>query len=310
MGFSALRPRVIQCNYVVPYEMSQTAGRRPVKQHSPVVDLIGTDRRDGIMAASTDVTQRGTTRTLLRGLTLLESIAEARGGATVTDLAAQAGLDKGTVSRLLGTLRDAGWAYQSPQDRRYRLAGKALALSHDYSNRVDLRALAMPLLSRLRDEWNETVHLGVIEGSEVVYVERLEPTAAVRVVSIVGQRMPIASTAMGKAFLAALPREEMERRAGEQELVARSEHSITDPATFLADLVRSARRGYAVDREENGPEITCVGAAVTDVTRRPIATISVSGPTYRMRKQVAEVGRSCAEAAASISAALGDAGKG
>lgn len=262
------------------------------------------------MATTNDAGSRGTTRTLLRGLTLLEMIADARDGATVTDLAAGTGLDKGTVSRLLGTLRDAGWANQSAEDRRYRLAGKALSLSHDYTNRVDLKALAMPLLSDLRDEWNETVHLGVIEGNEVVYVERLEPKATVQVVSIVGQRMPIASTAMGKAFLAALPAEEMERRAKEQELVRRTEHSITDRGDFVADLVRSDRRGYAIDREENDTEIICVGSAVTDVTGRPIATISVSGPSYRMRKQVAAVGKSCADAAASISASLGDAGKG
>lgn len=253
--------------------------------------------------------QRGTTRTLLRGLTLLEMIGDAKDGATVTELAAGAELDKGTVSRLLSTLRDAGWANQSSEDRRYRLAGKALALSHDYTNRVDLRALAMPLLARLRDEWNETVHLGVIEGNDVVYVERLAPTVTVQVVSIVGQRMPIASTAMGKAYLSALPDEEMQRRAKEQELVRRTAHSITDPDAFLADLVESAGRGYAVDAEENDIEITCVGSAVTDVTGRPIATISVSGPSYRTSGHVAEIGRSCAVVAASISAALGDATK-
>lgn len=257
------------------------------------------------MSASNEV-QRGTTRTLLRGLTLLEMIGEQRDGATVTELAAASQLDKGTVSRLLSTLRDAGWAYQSPEDRRYRLAGKALALSHDYTNRVDLRALAMPLLAELRDEWNETVHLGVIEGNDVVYVERLAPSNTVQVVSIVGQRMPIPSTAMGKAFLSALPPEERERRASEQELTRRTEHSIVDHATFMADLLRSAERGYAVDREENDPETTCVGSAVTDVTGRPIATISVSGPTYRMSDQTDAVGRSCAVAARSISAALGD----
>lgn len=261
------------------------------------------------MSESTESGQRGTTRTLLRGLILLEMIGAARDGATVTDLASNSGLDKGTVSRLLGTLRDAGWANQSSEDRRYRLAGKALALSHDYTNRVDLRALAMPLLSRLRDEWDETVHLGVIEGTDVVYVERLEPTASVRVVSIVGQRLPMSRTAMGKAFLSALPLDEMRRRADEQQLVARTEHTITDRDAFLEDLMASARRGYAIDAEENDPEIVCVGSAVTDVTGRPIATISVSGPSYRMKRRVAKIGKSTAAAAASISAALGDAGK-
>lgn len=249
----------------------------------------------------------GTTRTLARGLILLEMISEARDGATVTDLAGEAGLDKGTASRLLATLRDAGWAYQSPEDRRYRLAGKALALSHGYTNRVDLRALAMPLLAELRDTWNETVHLGVIEGDEVVYVERLESTAPVQVVSTVGQRMPIANTAMGKAFLSMLPEDEMVRRASELPLEARTGYSLVRLQAFLADLRKSRGRGYAIDHMENQLEVICVGSAVTDVTARPIATISVSGPAYRMKGHIEKVGRSCAEAAASISVALGDA---
>ena len=261
------------------------------------------------MAPKESESPRGTTRTLLRGLTLLEMISEARAGATVTDLAIGTGLDKGTVSRLLATLRAAGWANQSPEDRRYRLAGKALALSHDYTNRVDLRALAIPLLSELRDEWDETVHLGVIEGDDVVYVERLEPTAVVRVVSIVGQRTPVPRTAMGKAFLAALPADEREVRVKEMRLEASTDRTITDQDRLLADLERSARRGYAVDNRENASDVICVGSAVTDVTRRPIATISVSGPAYRMKDHITEIGKSCIVAARSISAALGDSTK-
>lgn len=271
-------------------------------------DLRFYERRAPMPAPSHE-TQRGTTRTLLRGLTLLEMISAARDGATVTDLAAEAELDKGTVSRLLATLRDAGWAYQSPDDRRYRLAGKALSLSHDYTNRVDLRTLALPLLADLRDAWEETVHLGIVEGDEVVYIERLEPEATVRVVSIVGQRMPLASTAMGKAFLAALPPDERQQRVLGLRLVPHTEHTVTDPAQLLAELEEIAERGYAVDREETTREVTCAGAPVTDVTGRPVATISVCGPSYRMKRRLAAIGVACATTAATISVALGDSQK-
>lgn len=251
----------------------------------------------------------GQIRTLVRGLLLLELISESSEGATVTDLAERAGLDKGTASRLLATLRDTGWAYQAPEDRRYRLAGKALALSHDYTNRVDLRGLAMPLLAELRDVWDEAIHLGAVEGDEVVYVERLESRQVVRVVSIVGHRAPISCTAMGKAFLAALPRDLREARLRDLRLVRSTERSITDPDAFRAELSAIAERGYAVDDEENNDDVICVGVAVTDVTRRPIGTISISGPAFRMRGRLAEIGRSCAAAASSISAALGDSSK-
>ncbi len=260
-------------------------------------------------ATARPINGHATTRTLLRGLTLLELISEARDGATVTDLAGESGLDKGTVSRLLATLRDAGWAHQSPEDRRYRLAGKALALSHDYTNRVDLRALAMPRLSQLRDEWNETVHLGVIEGNEVVYVERLESLQPVRVVSIIGQRMPIATTAMGKAFLAALPETERVRRVRDLPLQPRTARSVASVEALLVDLRLTAERGYAVERQENDDDVACVGAVITDVTEKAIASISVSGPAYRMERRLEEVGAACAAAATSISVALGDATK-
>jgi DNA-binding IclR family transcriptional regulator len=248
---------------------------------------------------------RGTTRTLVRGLMLLELIGAARDGGTVSELAHETGLDKGTVSRLLATIRDAGWAHQSPEDRRYRLAGKALALSHDYTNRVDLRALAVPRMAALRDEWNETVHLGAMEGDEVVYVERLEPNVPVRVVSVVGQRMPIACTAMGRAFLAGLPQDEMERRVADLPLDKRTAKTITDPGLLLKDIRLCRRRGYSVDLQENNADVICVGAAITDVTGRPIAAISVSGPAHRMRAPAHRIGKSCSVAASSISGALG-----
>jgi DNA-binding IclR family transcriptional regulator len=247
---------------------------------------------------------RGTTRTLTRGLTLLELISEARDGATVTELAAGSELDKGTVSRLLATLRESGWAHQGA-DRRYRLAGKALALSHDYTNRVDLRALALPLLAKLRDQWEETVHLGQVEGDVVVYVERLEPSRPVRVVSIVGQRMPIACTAMGRAYLAALPIDEMRRMVNELSMVRLTPRTIVTRKRLLAELHTSALRGYAIDAQESSEDIVCVGSAVTDVTGRPVGAISISGPAYRMHAVVPQMGQACRMAALAISMALG-----
>lgn len=266
----------------------------------PVVPVIGGGSR--VNGPASDA--RATTRTLTRGLTLLELISEARDGATVTELAAGANLDKGTVSRLLATLRESGWAHQGP-DRRYRLAGKALALSHDYTNRVDLRALAMPLLAKLRDDWEETVHLGQIEGDVVVYVERLEPSRPVRVVSIVGQRMPIACTAMGRAYLSSLPVDEMRRMVNELSLVKYTSRTIVTRKRLLAEVHASMLRGYAIDDQESNEDIVCVGSAVIDVTGRPVGAISISGPAYRTEAIVPQLGEACRMAALSISMSLG-----
>src|SRR6266516_271025 len=93
-----------------------------------------------------------TTRTLVRGLNLLELIARSNDAAA---------LDKATTLRLLGTLRELGWARQDPSDRRYRLTGKMAHLSQIHGHALSIQALARPHLTTLRDEVNETVHLGV-----------------------------------------------------------------------------------------------------------------------------------------------------
>lgn len=246
-----------------------------------------------------------TTRTLVRGLTLLELISNGTGGVTVTELSARSGLDKGTVSRLLATLRDAGWAHQSDDDRRYRLAGKALALANGSHNQVDLQSIATPALAHLRDEWDEAVHLGRIEGGDVVYVARLEPTSAVRVVSFVGQRVPMHSSAMGRAFLAALPDQQMVRTVQGLRLAQRTPRTITSRPALVKELRACTERGFAIDNEEDNLEVICIGSAITDATGQPVAAISVSGPAYRMRSRIDRIGEACVKVAASISAQLG-----
>lgn len=245
---------------------------------------------------------RSTTRTLVRGLHLLELIGEADDGATVTELAAEASLDKGTVSRLLSTVRSAGWAVQSPVDRKYRLAGKALSLSHDDGNHVGVRALARTQLAKLREQWNETVNLGIVEGHDVVYIDVAYSTATVRVMSVIGLRMPLTTTALGQAFLSRIPDEERKQLVS---LLPRAPKSPRLRSQLMAELGACRDRGYAIDDGLNEPDVICVGSAIVDVSGRPIATLSISGPAYRMRSRVAEIGASCRVAANAVSVALG-----
>lgn len=251
-------------------------------------------------AASDDA--RATTRTLVRGLRLLELIGQARHGATLTELAVAAELDKGTVARLLATLRTAGWAVQSPADRKYRLAGKALSLSHDTSNHADVRLLARAHLAKLRERWNETVNLGIIEGHHVVYIEVVHSTATVRVMSWIGQRNVLTTTALGRAFLSRIPDVEVQQLV---RLLPDAPKSAAEQAELLKEIDVCRERGYAVDDELNEPEVFCVGAAIADVSGSPIAALSVSGPAYRMRPRATEIGISCVAAASAISTALG-----
>lgn len=246
-----------------------------------------------------------TTRTLLRGLKLVELVAEASEGIGVTDLARAADLDKGTTSRLLATLREAGWVRQDPVDRRYRLTGKFARFSRVHADTLNLQALARPHLTKLRDEVNETVHLGVIEGNSVVYIDKLECSNSIRLVSTVGQHMPILTTALGRAILSTLAPSELGPRFRELTLAKRTSHTISDKAVLLEEIAGSATRGYAIDHEQNEDGVSCVGAPLFDPEGAARAAISVSGPSFRIVPKFAEVGEAVRLAAGSISRELG-----
>jgi IclR family transcriptional regulator, KDG regulon repressor len=245
-----------------------------------------------------------TTRTLVRGLNLLELIARSNEGLALSELAAGASLDKATTLRLIGTLREAGWVRQDPSDRRYRVTGKMAHLSQIRGDGLSIQVLARPHLTRLRDEVNETVHLGVIRDDAVVYIEKLESSNSIRLVSTVGQEMPILTTALGRAILSALPEPERAVRIGALPLTKRTPQTM-DKKQLLPELVASAERGYAIDHEENELGVTCVGAPLFDSTGAPAAAISISGPTFRVAARLDLIGRACSDTAAAISRDFG-----
>jgi DNA-binding IclR family transcriptional regulator len=254
--------------------------------------------------------QRGsttTTRTLARGLNLLELVARSTGGAPLSELAGIAELDKATALRLLGTLRELGWVRQEEVGRRFLLTGKMAHLSQIHGDGLSIQQLARRHLTRLRDAVNETVHLGVMRGEAVVYIDKLESSNSIRLVSTVGQEMPMLTTALGRAILSALSDGERTALVSALPLPKRTSQTM-NKKQLLDELAVSAERGYAIDHEENEIGVTCVGAPLLNSSGAPAAAISISGPTFRAAAQLDQLGRACRETAAAISRELGAAG--
>ena len=181
------------------------------------------------------------TRTLSRGLDVLEALARGNEhGLGPSAIGQRVGLDKATVTRLLRTLVEAGYVTQDETTRRYRLTGKILWLAHRVTVRLDLRSVARPHLTALRDELGETVHLGVMEDLRVVYVDKLEADNSIQLVSAVGQTMPLHSTSLGKAMLAALPDEEREGKYARMDFLPRTDRTILDLDTFREEIHANA----------------------------------------------------------------------
>jgi DNA-binding IclR family transcriptional regulator len=247
-----------------------------------------------------------TTRTLRRGLDVLESHAGAGdAGLGPSAIGEAIDLDKATVSRLLATLAEAGYVRQDQVTRRYRLTAKILGLANRTNIHGDLRNVARPHLWELREHLGETVHLGVMEDLRIVYVEKMEARNSIQLVSRVGQTMPLHSTSLGKALLAALPEPEREAILGRIEYVSRTERTVRDADALRAEIDRVHVRGYATDDRENEPMGACVAAAIVGPDGRPVAAISVSGPHYRVRDHFETFGETVHTTANAVGAELG-----
>lgn len=240
-----------------------------------------------------------------RAVEILERMAKRGGCASLSDLAHDLGLSRSTVHGLLATLKQRGLVAQETNSL-YVLGIKLFELGTVAVSRLDLRTSAGPVLQRLVDEFQETAHLVVADGLEVIYIDKRECSRSMRIVSQVGYRLPAYCTAVGKAILAFMPTEELDRLLASAELRAWTQNTITDKQLLKAELEKIRRCGYALDNEEIFEGLSCVGAPIRDHTRQVVGALSIAGPSVRLGPdRRAEIVRAVVAAAAQVSYQLG-----
>ncbi len=223
-----------------------------------------------------------------------------------TEIARALGLHKSTTASLIYTLEANGFLSQNPSTRKYRLGFQVVERAFAMLEQVQVRQIAYPHLRALRDEWNETVNLAVLDGFEVVYVERMLGTKALGMRSEVGRREHVHSTALGKALIACMPIDSVQELIKRHGLPGMTPKTITDPARLLAELDRVREEGYAVDDEENEIGGRCVGVPIFDHTGQAVAAVSISAPTARLPvSDVPQAGAMVVKTAKAISRELG-----
>ena len=196
-------------------------------------------------------------------------------------------LHKSTVHRLIMVLERHKLIERNSVNGRYRLGLKLFELGTRAVSQLDLRERARPVLERLVLETSETVHLGILDEGEVLYLDKVEPARSVRMSSSVGRRNPVHCTAMGKSILAWLPESQVEAIVRRHGLKAMTANTITSFLDLKAELGAIRERGYAVDNEEIEEGVRCVGCVVRDFSGGSVAAISVSGPAFRISREKA-----------------------
>lgn len=226
-------------------------------------------------------------------LVLGELAAAGPDGAPLADLAERTGLNKSTVYRALSTMRLRDFATQSVTNGYYQLGTHALSLGERFLTPQHLSHLLHPTLLALTQETNELVHLGVWADDHVRYIDKVEPARPIRVWSAIGQRVPVATSSLGRALLAASPAVHDEQLA----VYLRTPPANQVSLSHLRAAVKTAqRRGYATELEENEPGVACLGFALLR-NGQPIAAVSITSLAERMtsrrQAELAEICRRC-----------------
>lgn len=223
----------------------------------------------------------GGTGTLGKAMAVLETVALSERPLRFTDVLAVSGQPRGTLHRQLSHLVQEGLLELRP-DHAYVPGLRLLKLASTSWARNDFRAVAAPFLEALHRETGETVHLGVLRGREIIYLDKVESRQAVRMNSQIGNASPAYCTGVGKAALSALDAAALDAALAGVEFRRYTPQTIVDRAALFAELAEIRDSGIAFDREEHEPGIRCVAAPVFDAGRALVAGVSVTGPAYRV----------------------------
>jgi DNA-binding IclR family transcriptional regulator len=220
-----------------------------------------------------------------RALRILTCFSLERPELGVSDLARELGLHKSTIHRLLATLEGEGFIRQT-HTSRYTLSWKLFELGAAVPAWQGIRQLVLKVLNTLVAMTGETAHLAVLDGEEVLYLEKVESRHRLRMPSAVGRRVPSYCTALGKAMLADLDEQALEGVLGRAPFPALTRHTLTGAAALRAELARIRAQGYALDDEELEDGLMCVAAPVRDTTGMTCAAISIAGPASRIGRHL------------------------
>lgn len=245
-------------------------------------------------------------QSLVRALSIVNRLAEAEEGATLTDLAQQVGLSPSTAHRLLTTLQQERYVQFDAERRLWNVGVQAFVAGSAFTRTRSLVGIARPLMRRLMEESGETVNLATEDDGQAIYLAQVECRQMMRAFARPGARVPLHCSSVGKALLTAISDRELARVLHRHGLPKLTVKTLATPAALRADLAEARARGYAIDDEEHAVGLRCVAAVVHDEAGAAVAAVSISGPMARIPDQrIGPLGALVRSTAEAITAGLG-----
>lgn len=224
-------------------------------------------------------------QSVVRALKVLELFTEDDTSLGLKEITERVGLSKPTVFRILSTLKKMDYIEQDPKSGKYMLGLKVFEVGSAFINKMSLRSFAMPLIQELVDKCNETVHLAILDKGEIIYIDKIDGTQTIRMMSAVGKRAPAHCTSVGKAILSYKSSEELDNILADIKMVKLTKNSIADKKKLKRELRQIKNQGYAIDNEELEIGLKCVGVPIFDYHGDAVGGISVSGPSTRFTSE-------------------------
>lgn len=223
-----------------------------------------------------------------KSLEILEILGDSNLPCGVSEIATKIGADKSSIYRILKTLENKGFVEQVDNNRKYILGLKILSLGALLLKKLNLVPILRPFLDKLAKITGETVHLAVLRGSKVIYIDRIESSEVVTVSSSIGKTEPSYCSATGKAILAFFSLNNLKNTLNElkaEGFTKFTEKTILSTAELEKELEKTRNNGYGFDDEERFYGVRCIAAPIIDHKNEVVASIGISGPISRMIDQ-------------------------
>ncbi|WP_170325573.1 HTH-type transcriptional regulator BhcR [Ruegeria arenilitoris] len=252
-----------------------------------------------------DKTAQNTIKSLDRAMEVFEYLSEAQGKA-LTTLSDEMRQSPATVYRILVTLEGRGLVEFDHDEQVWHIGPRAFVIGSRFLRRTSLVDRARPIMRKLMEATGETANLGIEKEGSVLFLSQVETHASIRAFFPPGTLSPMHASGIGKALLAHMDEDRLDRLLANAQLQAFTDKSITNPAALKADLAAIRAQGFSVDNEEKNEGMRCIAAAVFDINREAVAGISVSGPTSRVGEaEIERLSRPVIEAAHQLTLAIG-----
>lgn len=221
-------------------------------------------------------------QSLVRSLAILNRLATADDGVTLTEIARQVALSPSTTHRLLTTLEQERYVHFDAERRLWSVGVQAFVAGNAFLKTRSVAGLARPHMRALMEQAEETVNLAIEDQHEAVYLAQVECRQMMRAFARPGGRVPLHCSGVGKALLSAMSAPDIARVLRQRGMNRMTPKTITDTETLRADLAQTRQRGYAIDDEEHAIGLRCIAAVIFNESAEAVAAVSVSGPMARI----------------------------